>query len=345
MTGWRQSAQRLSTAVWTAAARAGLRVADGALQWHPSAQESPRLTGTRSWFDANHMSGAYLPLELREGDRVHAWMAVREIAAPGVFRRWLLLCEPHFAVDSPVNQGQALAALVAMARANRVDTVRCRSIFADWTGPDLSSLADLEGVEVEHEDVGSYLLDLSASPDAWIANLHSKHRYAFRRGVRDGVAVHPAVEATTFISLMETTYQRGGKSNPFKAAYLRQLIEAPRVPTCVASATVDDAVQAAVIVAHDANQAWFIHGVSIDHPATGASVLCHLEIMTQLKARGVTTYDLGGAVENDEDPRIAGITRFKSRFGAPFRPRQRFTLELSGGERMLGKALGLSRWR
>jgi lipid II:glycine glycyltransferase (peptidoglycan interpeptide bridge formation enzyme) len=126
---------------------------------------------------------------------------------------------------------------------------------------------------------------------------------------------------------------------------LQELIERPRVERLLVSVWHGQALQAALIAAHDRVRGYFVHGVSADSPAQGATVLLHLATMQRLKERGVRCYDFGGVPVGEMSERLAGIARFKQRFGGKFEARARFTLILDDRGRRLGRALGLSEWK
>jgi lipid II:glycine glycyltransferase (peptidoglycan interpeptide bridge formation enzyme) len=61
----------------------------------------------------------------------------------------------------------------------------------------------------------------------------------------------------------------------------------------------------------------------------GSSVLVHLAAIRALQSLGVAAYDLGGARRQTEDARLAGIFRFKERFGGVFEDCLRWRIALT----------------
>ncbi|MEO5333725.1 MAG: peptidoglycan bridge formation glycyltransferase FemA/FemB family protein [Magnetococcus sp. YQC-5] len=169
-------------------------------------------------------------------------------------------------------------------------------------------------------DFGTYLVDLTQPEEGLWEQMHPKHRNMTRRAIQDGVVVRWQLEMEEFLLLMKETYARGGREQGFSLGYLQALerILGPRL--LVGVAMHGGTVQAALILPFDDQCGYYLHGASRTDGRPGASNLLHWEAMRVLKSERIKFYDLGGAMEETDDPRLAGIFRFKKRFGGVFLP-------------------------
>ena len=308
--------------------------AGDSLRWMPAESRSrflPRKVFLgRGWCEHSREPGGFLFLELiREGQRV-ALCTVRDQRLPGVFRLWDLPAEPDL-LDPAVTQAEALEALLHLARRNSVDLLQSFSNMARWTDPAVPGKV----AEGELLPFGTYVVDLTPGLDAVIAGMHKKQRHALRKGQRSSVTTRDSLDAGAFVALMDETYERGGKKQPFSSRYLHRLIDGPQVPLIAVSAYAEDKLQAAVLIPHDAQRAYFLHGAARAQPVEGASVVAHGRAIELMIERGVAEYDLGGARRETDDERLGGIFKFKKRFGGEFEDCVRWRLPLT----MVGRAV------
>lgn len=128
-----------------------------------------------------------------------------------------------------------------------------------------------------------------------------------------------------FVSLTTQTANRHGFASHQPSYYKKQiqvLSQYQMVDLLAAFAPVDmdhptesDTCLSSILVVYFGNTATYIHGASSDaHRYLMAPYLLHYEAIRHAKARGMTSYDLGG-IHPDTKHRWAGITRFKQGFG------------------------------
>ncbi|MBF0271863.1 MAG: GNAT family N-acetyltransferase [Magnetococcales bacterium] len=259
-----------------------------------------------SWLRVMRDSGAVSDVVAVElgGERIHA----------GVVRGWGQSRWVLFGSWEPQPQ-QGLERLFEQARRAGAFAVESRFNMARWP----EAVVCAAGGEVS-EPFGTYRVDLTQSEaDLW-KGVHSKHRNVIRRAREQGVEMVVGVDRDGFIETMNATYQRGGRHNPFSAAYFASLFRHMESDMLAVSVHCRGRLQAAALIPFDAERGYFLHGATIDAPELGAANLLHWELMLALKARGVAAYDLGGARLHTDDPRLQGIFRFKERFGGPFEP-------------------------
>jgi len=301
------------------------------LQAESRARFQPRNVFLKpGWTAHARDQGESLFLELVHESRRLGLLTVQDWRLPGAFRQWTLLAEPDL-LDPDVTQAETLDALLSLARRNSVDLVQSFSNMARWTDPAIPGrLAD-----GELTPFGTYVVDLSGGLDAVIAGMHGQHRRLMRKGHKAAVEVRDSVDARAFVALMNETYERGGRKQPFPERYLERLIDDPQVPLIAVSAHAEGTLQAAVLVPHDGRRGYYLHGGSRARATPGASVLAHLRVMERLLEQGTPQYDLGGARRETDDQRLAGIFRFKRHFGGYFEDCVRWRLALT----MVGRAV------
>ncbi len=273
---------------------------------------------TRAFHAHKGDAGRYRVLEATDAGRRVALLALRDIHVPGLYRRWAVLTEPEW-LGPPADPADALAALVAHAASKGVDALDCRFNMARWPiGP----------VGAEVEPFGTYLVDLSGGVEAMRAGLSGNHRRIARKALEAGAVVGPLRDAGELVALMRSTYDRSGKALPFAPDYLRGWVEAPPVP-CHALGVhgPDGALDACALVPYDRWRGYYLHGASRREGVPGAAVLALVAAMEALIADGVPAFDLGGARPDAQDPHLAGIARFKARFGGAWEPVARWSLE------------------
>jgi Acetyltransferase (GNAT) domain len=276
------------------------------------------------WFVTRGYPGSYLPLELVSDDCCHGRVAICETRVPGLFRRWELLGDPCLE-DDRTTLAKALESLLRMARLNGVDMVFSFSNMARWATPELDEV--LEGAYTEA--FGTYAIDLNQEIDQIKAGMNTGHRRLLRKAEAANVEVRSKVDADAFVALMEKTYQRGGKNQPFDAVYLRRLIDSPQMKILAVSTYLDDELQAALLVPYDRQRGYFLHGASAAKPARGSVQAAHVAVMKELKNLGIPEYDFGGARKETDNKRLAGIFRFKKSFGGEFIDSVRWRMPLT----------------
>lgn len=289
-------------------------VAEEATRAAPSPLQAPALLRA---FEAAG-ADAFL-LRVADEGRALAHALVLETRLHG-FGTWTGLGGPVLRAGADVEA--AWRALVAAARAAKV-------VSASWRDLTMTRLADADlaaaraaceaqGGVVTAWPFQARVLDLAPSPDALWEGMHRKHRNAARLAEGSGVRAGPAGRAgfaEAYAPLADATWARSGQSGP-PAAYYARLVEDPGfVPYLARDA--DGTPVAGAVVAAGGGRAVYLHGAS-SHAAPGASTLLQWAILRDLRGRGVAAYDLGGDPPPgapDDTPRMAGIRRFKERFG------------------------------
>lgn len=223
--------------------------------------------------------------------------------------RWLLFgsWEEESGVD--------LEPLLRAARQRGAFQVESRFNMARWQEEQVSRY----GVE-QLEPFGTYQVDLTQNEETLWQRVHGKHRNGIRRARDLGVTIQWELDRERFLEVMEMTYQRGNRSNPFRRDYFQALFGKLAHRMLTVQALWNGAFQAGAVIPFDRRQGYYLHGATIDAPVTGAANLLQWEVMRELQRRGVTAYDLGGARLQTDDPRLQGIFRFKERFGGAFVP-------------------------
>jgi hypothetical protein len=282
----------------------------------------------RDWYHVKQPPGYYRLLELPEQP---ASVAVWDLWLPGLFRRWTLPAEP---VIQAGTQSQALQAVLRLARRNRVDLVESTFNMARWD----EAIRELVG-DGTLEEFGTYVVDLTAGIDAVREGIHKKHRQGLRKAEKAALEVRTTADPEAFGELMRLTYAHGGKDNPFTPPYLSRLLVPGALSLLYVGVYERDVLAASLVVPFDERRGYYLHGASRRDAGPGASILGQVAAMERLIARGVPVYDLGGARRETDDPRLAGIFRFKRRFGGTFEPCLRWRLPLSARGRF-----ALRRW-
>jgi len=274
----------------------------------------------RDWYRVKQPPGYYRLLQLP------ARVAVWDLWLPGLFRRWTLPAEP---VLRGGTQPRALEAVLGAARRNRVDLVESTFNMARWG----EAIRDLVR-DGRVEEFGTYVVDLAAGIAAVREGIHKKHRQGLRKAEKADLEVRTAADPVAFAELMQLTYAHGGKDNPFTASYLRRLLAPGALSQLYVGVYERGVLAAGLVVPFDERRGYYLHGASRRDAGPGASILGQVVVMEQLVARGVPTYDLGGARRETDDPRLAGIFRFKRRFGGTFEPCLRWRLPLTARGRL-----------
>lgn len=167
---------------------------------------------------------------------------------------------------------------------------------------------------------GTYRVDLGQDETRLLGNFHQNHRNMVRRAQREGVRVEFTLDLAAFHAQLDATYARGNREHRFTRRYLEALPVHFGAQLLLAGAYRGEVLEAAAIVPWDQQTGFFLHGASRDWSTPGAATLLQWAIMQRLRELGVGGYDLGGALESGDTPRLEGIYRFKRRFGGIFVP-------------------------
>lgn len=207
-----------------------------------------------------------------------------------------------------------LARLAAEGRRRRLATVRIEPEAAD-DGTLVRTLIGLGLRRVDHvQPERSLLVDLAPAEESILAGMHRKCRQSIAKAARLGVRVVPAdrTRLADFHAVYADAMRRAGiapRSAGSFAALWDALAPQGMVRLYLAEAEEDGAVLAALLLVRCGHRVADLYGgTTAEGGRRRANYLLKWEAMRDLRAAGVTEYDLWGL------PR-AGIEQFKSGFG------------------------------
>ncbi|MBF0147366.1 MAG: GNAT family N-acetyltransferase [Magnetococcales bacterium] len=206
--------------------------------------------------------------------------------------------------------------LFALGRQQGVFQVECAFNMARWTD---KGMLEAVGARIT-EEFGTYEVDLSQEQERLWSGLHPKHRSKVNKGRRAGLEVRFDLNPDDFALILDETYARGGVGNPFSRSYLNALFAMAGERLLLLGVYSSDRLEAGAVVPMDDARGYFLHGAFRADGVPGAAFLMHWSLIMALKERGKAVYDIGGARRQTDDPRLAGIFRFKEGFGGKFLP-------------------------
>jgi len=167
---------------------------------------------------------------------------------------------------------------------------------------------------------GTYEILLSESEETLWSRIHSKHRNAVRSATKEGVVVGESEDWGRFYGLLKETLARTGEACPGSSYVcgVGQSLQKEGLAKLFVAAH-NGEWQAAAFILGNTSRAYYWFGATASPSTTGSGNLLHWTIIQKLKSSGVSIYDLGGArpVVNP-DSKLAGIQRFKERFGGTY---------------------------
>ena len=175
---------------------------------------------------------------------------------------------------------------------------------------------------------GSYVLDLTPPEDVLWENLHRKHRNVIRNARKRGVVVRTgADQIDTAFRLVRESFMRSAHGLIEKTrvdarmngeAFRRQILAlGDNVRVLVGE--YEGVPQSCAVVPFSQPSAYYMHGGNIASPLTGTANLLQWDAICQCRKLGVRSYDFFGArVGAKRGSKVAGIMRFKERFGGKF---------------------------
>jgi lipid II:glycine glycyltransferase (peptidoglycan interpeptide bridge formation enzyme) len=260
---------------------------------------------------------------VKEGTKLLAVVQAIEHCLPLGFKYWYLPRGPVLGVeDSPEILTYLLAQMKLAARAEGAVFVRLDPALSKDKADLLirSGCRHLTG-SVQPKD--TLVLELTKSEEELLAEMKQKTRYNLRLAEKKGVAV-TAIAYTEenfekFWQLTTVTTARDGIVSHEKEYYHQLLatLSSGRGLQCLLySAAFEGETIAANLVLFFGPYSVYLHGASSDAQRNlMAPYLLQWRQLQDAKARGCTTYDFWGITLGAENPRWAGITRFKTGFG------------------------------
>lgn len=260
---------------------------------------------------ARQVRGEYVLFVLRDEE-------LGSVYAPAVLRKRLFLTDLRFLHAPAGNDGVPLGSdAEARCMAALLQFVRSRGLVDRISAPFNWCLSRSVPYGATASPFGSYVLDLAQSPGELWSGLHSKHRNGIRNASAQGAEIrHGAEQLPAFHRLYVSTMARSGMLAEPLTFFQSLLAAAPESAMC-AVVFYRDVAQGGLFVPYSKAGAFYVYGASAESVTpTGAINFLHYETIMQLKERGACKYDFVGARLSDvSGTKLAGIQRFKERFG------------------------------
>ena len=151
--------------------------------------------------------------------------------------------------------------------------------------------------------------------------MHSKHRNAIRKGEKEGLKFYKILDRrqiNDYVLLLEETNKRSAFKPPSASHYIDIYDELLANGLCDWYFIKDQQKRpiSGAIVTKIGGHAVYLYGASLRNIPQGAGNLLHWEIIRDLKAQGLISYDLGGVnLHAPQGSKPYLIHRFKKRFG------------------------------
>lgn len=176
----------------------------------------------------------------------------------------------------------------------------------------------------------TWLLDVTASEETLLAEMHAKTRYNIRLAEKKGVVVKEESSASIFWELNQVTVERDGFKNHDRA-YFDTLLQLPNTKQLVAWYQ-DIPIASIILFWHGSTMYYFYGASSNEHRNVMAPYLLQWQGIRFAKERGCERYDFWGIAEPVAGPErdgvqclhdlcwnatqpLSGVTRFKAGFG------------------------------
>ena len=158
---------------------------------------------------------------------------------------------------------------------------------------------------------GTFQIDLRKTQETIFSEFHGKHRNVIRKAIKEGLYVNKNnTKDVDVLNLINDTLVRQNLPK------LEINLFNNNVNSFYYSVYYNDLIQGAAIFFWSVEGAYYMYGGSIKKPKTGAMNLLHWEAIKFFKSLGVIKYDFVGARKIvKENTKIAGIQKFKERFG------------------------------
>jgi hypothetical protein len=249
----------------------------------------------------------------RDGEILGVALGVRSrCRLSGELRHAYFPTTPAYA--SEVDHTLANAALAQTLRDLGIAEVR-------WDSFDAASTVS----PAPHPERVEYLLDLAQVDERLVWPPSAAHRRSVRRGEREGWTLKPLTGPARLRALegvMERVIERAsGRGVELHVAVPAVLSESgPEVEKelVVYAAKDGETLLAAALIGLSEHRAYFLMGgATLAGYQCGGSVWLHARLASELAARGMPTYNLGGAPASalKEDDPAHGLHRFKMGFG------------------------------
>ncbi len=172
----------------------------------------------------------------------------------------------------------------------------------------------------DHSPKATILLDLRQNEEDLLRRMHPKTRYniglAQQKELRIKNYELGELSREMWGLFIETARRGGFNLHPKK--YYQEMFKLKEVKLFTAG--FQGKLVAAAVVSVFGGRATYLHGASdYESRALMAPYLLHWQIIRELKAQGVLSYDFGGVgVEGQTDHPLASLNRFKAGFGGQY---------------------------
>ncbi len=251
-----------------------------------------------------------------ETKRLFGWRPERvitgEIGAQILFRQLPLGFTMAYIPKGPVglNWTDLWPDVHDICRKNRSIFLRVEPDMDDSTSGDLSSM--LPGFIPVGDTIQprqTIFIDLTGSPDDWLARMKQKTRYNTRLAEKKDVKVFECEDFDAFDRLMKATGSRDGfgvhSIDYYRTAYGHF---SQKGKVALLQATYDNRPLAMLMVFAHGTRAYYLYGASGDEERQRMpAYLLQFEAMKWAAARGCTQYDLWGIPDASEEELEAGF--------------------------------------
>lgn len=223
-----------------------------------------------------------------------------------------LLAAPSDALGNPLKPARQRRMLTAV-----VEHVRARRLAHRFTQQMNWALCDAAPVGAKSCAFGSYRLRLDQPLDSIWSGLHQKHRNAIRTAERAGVVIrHGPDQFDISFRIYSETMARNGMVSDSRE-FLEAMLRSRDFDVFCAVSYDGDRPLSAIFAPYTRQGAYYLHGGTTDEAGKGgANNLLHYQAIRTFHEAGARCYDFVGArLSADISERLAGIQRFKARFG------------------------------
>lgn len=163
---------------------------------------------------------------------------------------------------------------------------------------------------------GSYQVDLSKSEEDLFKNLHSKHRNVVKKAQKNGLNIYHGKEyKKECFDLICDTLKR--QQQPFMNYQTLSTMQ-KRLGNTIEFYIIrnKEKIEGSAIIIYNKHEAYYLFGGSDNKTSPGAMNFLIWQILLDMKAKNVKSFDFVGARINPKNgSKFEGIQRFKSRFG------------------------------
>lgn len=168
-------------------------------------------------------------------------------------------------------------------------------------------------------EFGSYIVDLqNQTPDEILERFHPKYQKAVSHSIKHGAVIKSGPEVVSdFYATYEVTMKRIGKPYDSLEYFLNLYKYLGNDRICCAVVYDQDVPVSGIFLIYSKYGAFLTHaGTQGESKLYGAAKLLNFETMKFLREKGVKRYDFVGVrLNNENNPELEGIFRFKKGFG------------------------------